>query len=835
MANPLQAALSPQIAPVLSPRTRDLGSTSPACTSEGASVAENVSDAATGSPTPVSPVASANTSSVPAVGAGVSPRGSPNAAVQQPAPAASNASATKAPIAVRMQEVLRVPISRISGSPRTNSDDSAGSTTEKAVGPSKQRAGAQQSLSAASSAAASATSPANSPKAASSSGVPDDSKPASEFSITLENPVKGGQLGFSVDPAMVVSQLEAEGLCAIWNAANPDKAVRVGHRILQVNGKIDSADMSTELKTANLLEIKLLREAPEITPRSTTSSVRSRIKAWVSGATTSSNDGLHAGHAMDSFDVNDAETKDEDVVELPGMHASSQASFLTQGQDEQAGRNESRTSKLSPGDLVALRELAVEAAGEPESKENAGSLITPAIGPYGLSGPVAPPAANAAAAEPGTQPPVSRTQQWPSQPTPMKVPSEDDADPVTDMHSSNSSLAPAMVPSLLFRSYQGVDPNSQCIQQQRATNSQAPKEETGPLRDPLRTHGGGSSLAAAGFLEAGPFWTCGSTPHCRGSAGRAGKTNSSSSNTMISQVFRNSSAVASPAGGSCGLDLSAHISSILGNCINILSEAIEVRTDPEPPEDELTTVLLETKEQRLQWRDFLSEAVSKCKANALFQSYDVEADPPRYARPPLSSAPKADAALLSYRLAGGTPPHIVAPRGAGWSPIPSNTDLPITGSAGAASSSSSHTWQFGSQPRFGPAIPTLGGDNDIPASIAPTPSCTPAPMRPGEDTGAATGFDPLPSSKSDGPARSESLQSVEQASLQPALGSKESTLSRCSEGVQQPATAGKVSAEDRLSPSSSSRPGGASAFTFAHQPESKSAPATVGRRPAPAG
>merc|ERR1711972_1227831 len=117
------------------------------------------------------------------------------------------------------------------------------------------------------------------------------------------------------------------------------------------------------------------------------------------------------------------------------------------------------------------------------------------------------------------------------------------------------------------------------------------------------------------------------------------------------------------------LSLSAQISNIMDNCINMMSSAIDVSDEPEPPEDELTTVLLETKEQRLQWRDFLSEAVSKSRANALFSSYDVEADPPYYARPPPSSPPKVDAIVKHYRQAGKTLPRIIAPNGAGWTPI----------------------------------------------------------------------------------------------------------------------------------------------------------------------
>lgn len=54
----------------------------------------------------------------------------------------------------------------------------------------------------------------------------------------------------------------------------------------------------------------------------------------------------------------------------------------------------------------------------------------------------------------------------------------------------------------------------------------------------------------------------------------------------------------------------------------------------EVPENEIMTVPLRTKEQRVDWRDFLCEMVATKKASSLFLLYDVEADPPRYARPP---------------------------------------------------------------------------------------------------------------------------------------------------------------------------------------------------------
>mmetsp|Transcript_99513 Transcript_99513/g.259963 ORF Transcript_99513/g.259963 Transcript_99513/m.259963 type:complete len:427 (+) Transcript_99513:316-1596(+) len=89
--------------------------------------------------------------------------------------------------------------------------------------------------------------------------------------------------------------------------------------------------------------------------------------------------------------------------------------------------------------------------------------------------------------------------------------------------------------------------------------------------------------------------------------------------------------------GSSG-DVSARFSQVLSSCADLLARAVaDIPADSPPPEDELTTVAMETKEQRLQWRDFLSEAVSKSCAQSLFAAFDVEAEPPRYRRPPRSA------------------------------------------------------------------------------------------------------------------------------------------------------------------------------------------------------
>lgn len=61
-----------------------------------------------------------------------------------------------------------------------------------------------------------------------------------------------------------------------------------------------------------------------------------------------------------------------------------------------------------------------------------------------------------------------------------------------------------------------------------------------------------------------------------------------------------------------------------------------VDNSSEIPESELTSVPLETKEQRLDWRDFLCEMVASNNAQTLFNCYDVDAEAPNYSRPPPS-------------------------------------------------------------------------------------------------------------------------------------------------------------------------------------------------------
>jgi len=217
-------------------------------------------------------------------------------------------------------------------------------------------------------------------------------------------------------------------------------------------------------------------------------------------------------------------------------------------------------------------------------------------------------------------------------------------------------------------------------------------------RDATQLHGTGLRKHGNGFIGQGPFWTCGSSSSCNagrcsGTAttctadGRSGSGDncSQAQKDGVTQAGTGTALIASKDGQ---VDVAGRISATIAECMELAAKAINVSPDSAPPEEELTTVLLETKEQKLHWRDFLTETVSTYKANNLFKNYDVEADPPRYSRPPLSRPQSGggkgstQAALPAGakgppplnvghmpRRKDPTPPQVVAPRGAGWSPI----------------------------------------------------------------------------------------------------------------------------------------------------------------------
>eukprot|EP00929_Paragymnodinium_shiwhaense_P101214 TRINITY_DN64116_c0_g1_i1.p1 TRINITY_DN64116_c0_g1~~TRINITY_DN64116_c0_g1_i1.p1 ORF type:complete len:403 (-),score=71.48 TRINITY_DN64116_c0_g1_i1:135-1343(-) len=101
------------------------------------------------------------------------------------------------------------------------------------------------------------------------------------------------------------------------------------------------------------------------------------------------------------------------------------------------------------------------------------------------------------------------------------------------------------------------------------------------------------------------------------------------------------------------------------NCLDAASH-VSLEEEIEIPEQELMTVQIRTREQRLDWRDFLCEAVAGHKAATLFQLFDVAAEPPMYARPP-PSVPRTgpEPAWLANCQAPPEVQCIIAPYGAG--------------------------------------------------------------------------------------------------------------------------------------------------------------------------
>lgn len=140
--------------------------------------------------------------------------------------------------------------------------------------------------------------------------------------------------------------------------------------------------------------------------------------------------------------------------------------------------------------------------------------------------------------------------------------------------------------------------------------------------------------ATVGFAGKGPFWTCDREAlqslreKRNGKDSLPGGVGASPAATCLESTRTNCSQ------GS----MASRATRFLGGCVDMLATALSASADTSPPDGELTTVLLETKEQRLHWREFLCESVSKSSATNLYSAFDVEAEPPRYVRPPVSSA-----------------------------------------------------------------------------------------------------------------------------------------------------------------------------------------------------
>uniref|UniRef100_A0A7S1A2I2 Uncharacterized protein n=1 Tax=Noctiluca scintillans TaxID=2966 RepID=A0A7S1A2I2_NOCSC len=150
------------------------------------------------------------------------------------------------------------------------------------------------------------------------------------------------------------------------------------------------------------------------------------------------------------------------------------------------------------------------------------------------------------------------------------------------------------------------------------------------------------------FLEVsqGPFWSASITPRCR--ASRSG----SAPNPVAQGVSENTATL-------------AQVTSLATSCVRLMSQTLDITPEVSIADSELTTIRMETREQRMQWRDFLSDSVSQFRANFLFNSFDAESSPGQYARPPLSDIQGSN--TVSWY--GAPMPHIVAPMGAGLAPL----------------------------------------------------------------------------------------------------------------------------------------------------------------------
>mmetsp|Transcript_107831 Transcript_107831/g.168434 ORF Transcript_107831/g.168434 Transcript_107831/m.168434 type:complete len:681 (-) Transcript_107831:94-2136(-) len=535
-----------------------------------------------------------------------------------------------------------------------------------------------------------------SPQASSSSTAtaPQQEAISPEAPITLDRS-SGTTLGLTFDgDTFVIASVDSEGLAASWNAANPGRELRVGHRILQVNGRTDAAGIGELLQSRDLLEVKILREVVCLDSEDRVNSSspcgssdqNNNFKAWVADVASEETpppDGANKANSKSDDDTDCVKNKDGDLVELPSP--STQTTLLSnslvspQGTistpanlgrlhgsngSKEDGRSDSRTQLLGAGDLASLREMAVEAAtsntdGTHQASSSwsgavEGTTTVPSM--WSVSSAGSPPVV------PETAPPAPSL--FANLDTAMQArsrsqaPDDEGHGDIAPVHSSLATTSPSLHQSLR---QDRATPGSEALFSGSAVSSLA--KTSNMLKEQLQMHGQGNAHNDVRLLGSGPFWTCGTTPNLRQHRCAA-----TSGRTTLGGILRGSNASVAAA-TSRPFDLL----SIFGGCSGFLSTAIDMSDEPEPPDDELTTVLLETKEQRLQWRDFLSEAVSKCRANALFASYDVDADPPRYARPPMSAAPvsseKVEMMVRSYRQAGRSPPHVVAPCGAGFSEL----------------------------------------------------------------------------------------------------------------------------------------------------------------------
>lgn len=140
--------------------------------------------------------------------------------------------------------------------------------------------------------------------------------------------------------------------------------------------------------------------------------------------------------------------------------------------------------------------------------------------------------------------------------------------------------------------------------------------------------------------------------------------------TLVKQPPQRRSATCEVLQGCTPVDIA---SANLGADTCILNQDVDAH-GLEVPDRDLVSVHLTTREQRLELRDFLCEMVATKKAASMFLLYDVEAEPPKYARPPASSRSEP---LVSEPAARSPNPSALPPG------LPSRSDSPVTAIATA--------------------------------------------------------------------------------------------------------------------------------------------------------
>jgi len=89
-------------------------------------------------------------------------------------------------------------------------------------------------------------------------------------------------------------------------------------------------------------------------------------------------------------------------------------------------------------------------------------------------------------------------------------------------------------------------------------------------------------------------------------------------------------------------------------CLSDVVQATDAESEMIVTDGDLTMVHIQSWEQKLDWRSFLSEAVAARKAREIFKNFDIEAEPPRFLRPPSSRSvrPSQGLELCGRRRSG---------------------------------------------------------------------------------------------------------------------------------------------------------------------------------------